>query len=193
MGLADILLSKLAKYDSETQSLLISGTVTEKAIKITLGCLSEIKKSEVSMVDDRIETKLVLKDGKKIAMKLIPKGVSISPERFFAEALLPEGIAIGHEKMILNFLIAIFDGIFGLSRRALNSVPGVNYTENKVSYSRALSDSPFLTLLYKLSHSGKTLEVPIQITTGWLHLDLSECGSVPKFDISSIVAVLIMS
>lgn len=177
----------IARWHADTATLEISGNTIRWAFWAAVGRSNALKKISTSWGGDSYRLKVVLNSGVTVELEIVPRHLTLNKKTITVTCRLPGGIKIGHESWIKNLFVGVFDGLFGVSKKAVQQIPGVTLNGEMMTFSRDIGDTFFATALGRFL-KDETKTVPMLVRNGTLELDFAEV--VPKnteIDWSSLI------
>jgi hypothetical protein len=159
-------------WDGTSYTLRIAGSQVALASRGALGAACQVQTADVQMMPDHLQVSLELVDGFRVQARVVPLEARLEGDEVLFVCELPGGVQAGHRNAILTVIIELFDGVFGLTPRALRSIPDLSVTGTRLEWRRSLADArPFSVVLTGLRLLGVVRD-PHRIRLAIEHGDL---------------------
>lgn len=156
--------------------LRVAPGVVERAGQLALSGLAGLKGSEVQVAEQHLAIALLLTDGTRVKLRLVPRDVAIEGYEFRFRARVPGGLLTSHTQQWMAAVVSVIDGIFRLSEQQTNSIPGLRLEGEELEYRRTFapagSESWLVPLVEFVQGIGWPTRFPVAIRDGWLELEV---------------------
>lgn len=168
--------------------VLLSPKLVEMAAKQAVASMKEIELVEMTLHDTHYGFLLAGPQKGRVLIRIVPEWLSVDGDTvkvglsFFGGR--KAGMEFQHDSAPMAFSIRLIDNLFGVAKKRIDQMDGVELDDDSMTITRNLADSGLIAAIRDRIVGDRCFHLPLSLDENWLALHL---GTLLKENTHSVI------